>query len=183
MSDTDPQHDPAQPEVGEEPTAAALGTRCISVLVAGGLYGLAMDDVQEVIALPPMTRVFHAPSAIAGVVSLRGEILPIVDLRVLLGERESASRSADTARVIVVREEDGAKRRAGLLVDELRGIRDLPEGELDPVPATVSAAASQLVTGVLAEPPPCSMIGVTKIFESAEVMPMARSPAGDVGRR
>ena len=47
--------------------------------VAGAPYGLALEDVQEVIGMRTLTRVFHAPAAVAGVTSLRGEVLPVLD--------------------------------------------------------------------------------------------------------
>jgi len=56
---------------------------CVSVGSAS--YGLPLENVQEVIGVRPVTRVFHAPSALAGIINLRGEVLPILDLPVLLG--------------------------------------------------------------------------------------------------
>ncbi len=173
MSDDEPQ-DTASNAVVEDSTAE-LGARCIAVQVRGGLYGVRMEDVQEVIALSPLTRVFHAPPAMAGVTSLRGEILPVLDLAILLGAGEATPRTSVEARVVVVREATGLKRRAGLLIDELRGIRDLPEDGLDPVPTTVSSSAGEIVVGVVPESPPCSMLSVSKIFASSELAGLAQS--------
>jgi len=137
--------------------------RCIAVRVGDALYGLPVDHVQEVISLRPVTRVFHAPPALAGVTNLRGDVLPVLDLGVLLGA-EPTALTAD-ARIVVVRERSGQKRRAGLRVDELRGLRDLPEA-LTAAPSTTGDRTREAIRGVIPEPPPCAVLDVPVLFDS-----------------
>lgn len=92
-----------------QPEPAESLDRCISVRVAGALYGLRVEEVQEVIGTRPITRVFHAPAALAGVTSLRGDVLPVLDLGVLLGG-DGGLASTPEVRIVVVREKAG---RAG----------------------------------------------------------------------
>lgn len=141
----------------------AARARCIAVRVGGGLFGLPVEHVQEVIGLRPITRVFHSPPALAGVTNLRGEVLPVLDLGVLLGGDPTGQTAA--ARIVVVREESGLKRRAGLWVDELSGLRDLP-ATLAPAPATAAERVREVVRGVIAEPPPCAVLHVPALFDS-----------------
>ncbi len=167
----------AQPELGETGAARALvsGARCIAVQVRAALYGLPVEGVQEVMSPRPLTRVFHAPPALAGVTSLRGEVLPILDLAMLLGVAE-ASAAVEPC-IIVVREAGGQKRRAGLLVDVLAGLRDLPEAGLLAVPATLGELARSLVVGVIGDPPPCSVLSVPQILDSPLISALSgRSP-------
>ena len=148
-------------------------SRCISVRVRDATYGLVMDDVREVIGVRPLTRVFHAPESVAGVMSLRGEILPVIDLGVVLGSREPTSRDAEGARIVVVREQGGARRRAGLLVDELGKIRELPPEGLTEVPSTIVAPMRDFVLGVIPDPPPCTMLGVSELLSADELSELA----------
>lgn len=152
------------------PTAKP-GARLISVQVAGSLYGLRVEEVQEVIGLRPLTRIFHAPPAMAGVTSLRGDVLPVIDLALLLGAE--ASRSEADARIVVVRETSGQKRRAGLRIDRLGGLRDVPDGGLTPTPATAAESVRALVLGVLSTPPPCSVLSVEAILNADALVPLA----------
>jgi purine-binding chemotaxis protein CheW len=145
--------------------------RCISVTVRGSLYGLRLDEVQEVIGPRPVTRVFHAPLVLAGVASLRGEVLPIVELGVLLGG-EPAEPEKD-ARIVVVREPAGARRRAGLRVDALGPLRELAAGGLQAPPATASARARELVVGIVPTPPPCALLSVSAILAVPELAELA----------
>jgi purine-binding chemotaxis protein CheW len=127
----------------------------ICVEVAGSAYGIAVADVQEVLGYRTPTRVFHAPKALAGITNLRGEVLPVIDLAALLhGEPPPAEAEAADPRVVVVRERGGARRRVGLKVDALLGLRDAPQARRSDVPAAVVARLGDLVIGVVSEPAP-----------------------------
>ena len=141
------------------------------MLVGRSLYGLPLEDVQEVIGMRQLTRVFHAPPAVAGVTSLRGEVLPVLDLGVLLGG--SASGVGSDARIVVVRERAELKRWAGLRVDELGPLREVPADGLAAPPTTLSDAARELVEGVISEAPPCSVLRLSSILASPLLVGLA----------
>lgn len=155
--------------------AGDLQDRCVSVLVAGETYGIPIADVQEIIGARPVTRVFHAPPALAGVTSLRGEILAVLDLATLLGRAEVAQSEVHGSRIIVVREHAGSRRRAGLFVDGLGPVRDLPGGiaSLVAPPATISALLRPFVRGLLAEPPLCAVLDVPALLDSPALAKLA----------
>jgi purine-binding chemotaxis protein CheW len=139
----------------------------ICVEVAGSAYGIAVADVQEVVSYRTPTRVFHAPPALAGITSLRGEVLPVIDLSELLhGEGETRVAAADP-RVVVVRERTGARRRVGLKVDALLGLRDAPAAGRIEVPAAIAARLGELVLGVVSEPAPAfALLSVAGILNA-----------------
>ena len=146
----------------------------ICVEVAGSAYGIPVAEVQEVIGYRAPTRVFHAPSALAGITSLRGEVLPIIDLASLLDGAGSARVEALESRVVVVREVGGARRRAGLKVDALLGLRDAPASAHGAVPATIAAALGDLLLGVVSEPPPAfALLSITGILSSPALRELA----------
>jgi purine-binding chemotaxis protein CheW len=127
--------------------------------------------VAEVVDLKPLSRVFHAPAAIAGVENLRGEVLPVIDLSVLIGEGPSAP--TPDSRIVVVREVAGARRRAGVLVDELGVLRELPKSGLEAVPSTLPEATARLVAGIIKAAPPCCVLDVEAILGSEELSSLA----------
>jgi purine-binding chemotaxis protein CheW len=138
-------------------------SRCIAVRAGAGLYGLPVEHVQEVIGMRPVTRVFHAPPALAGVTNLRGEVLPVLELGLLLGS-ELLSLTPD-ARIVVVREPSGLRRRAGLRVDELSGLRDVPP-ELASAPSTLGERARAVIRGIIPDAPPCAVLDVPLLLDS-----------------
>ena len=148
----------------------AAKPRCMEVELAGGLFGLDVEHVKEVIALRPITRVFHAPPVIAGVVNLRGDVLTVIDLAVLLGQ--SSVTSASSARIVVLRDA-GERRLAGVLVDRLGALREMPPEGLAQVPTTLSSGVARLLSGVIPSAPPCGVIDVAELFQTPELLALA----------
>jgi purine-binding chemotaxis protein CheW len=105
---------------------------------------LPIADVRETLPVPPITRVFLAPPCMAGVFSLRGEIVPVIDLGILLGLPVTAV--GDDSKIVVV---DHAAGVVGIVVDRLRDLRTV-DGALDPPPANLAAEVASLMIGVVA---------------------------------
>ena len=139
----------------------------ICIEVAGAAYAIPVAEVQEVIDYRPPTRVFHAPPALAGIFSLRGEVLPILELAALLEAEPSRLQAASSPRVVVVRETIGPRRRVGLKVDALLGLRDVPPAGCGEVPPAIAARLGGLVIGVVSEPAPAfALLSVSGILGS-----------------
>ena len=151
----------------------------ICVEVAGSAYGIPVAVVQEVIGYRAPTRIFHAPSALAGITSLRGEVLPIIDLASLLDGAARARVEALDPRVVVVRELGGARRRAGLKVDALLGLRDAPSAGQVTVPPTIAAHLGDLVAGVVSEPAPAfALLSIEGILNAPALRELSGAAVG-----
>src|SRR5580658_2067186 len=106
----------------------------VALRMAGELYLVAREEAREVLGVPsPLTRVPGAKGWILGLANVRGQLLPIIDLRAFLGSGPTpASRNT---RIIVVNHRDIP---AGLLVDEVLGFRRFADAEFSAdVPATI----------------------------------------------
>lgn len=121
--------------------ATEAGTGVV-VRFGAGRYAVPMAAIAEVGRVARVTRVPGVPMWVAGVSNWRGRILPIVDLRPLLGVPASDVR--EDARVVVTGDEAMS---VGLLVEAVEGVATLPPGELDAAPATVSNDAAELLAG------------------------------------
>jgi purine-binding chemotaxis protein CheW len=97
----------------------------------GAPYALPVERVREIVRMRPITPVPRVPEDVRGVISLRGEIVQVVDLRRRLGlaSLEPTRRS----RVIVVHSADG--RVAGLLVDAVTEVLSVADDALRPTSA------------------------------------------------
>lgn len=97
----------------------------VALRMAGELYLVARDEAREVLGVPaPLTRVPGARPWILGLANVRGQLLPIIDLRGFLGA--GVSPVSRNSRVIVVNHRDIP---AGLLVDEVLGFRRFSDAE------------------------------------------------------
>jgi purine-binding chemotaxis protein CheW len=102
-------------------TEPAAGTGIYVRMALGGeLYALPVDSVLEVADLRDVAPVPGAPRPVLGVCNLRGNLLPVIDVRRLLGTAEA--RAVDQRLVVAVR---GA-RRVGLAVDAVTDVGPLP---------------------------------------------------------
>lgn len=107
---------------------------------------LPIADVRETLPVPPITRLFLVPACLAGVFSLRGDIVPVIDLGVLLGL--AATTAGGDSKIVVVEHPAGL---AGIVVDRLCDLRTV-EGALDPPPANLAAEVAALVAGIAVTP-------------------------------
>lgn len=123
--------------------------------VAGQDFALPIGSVKETLPERPLTRLFLVPPFVAGLINLRGEVVAVLDLAALLGlggaKREGRNIVVLRANLLPgARDPRNAANRpaAGLLVDRLDGVHDLPAGELAPPPATLSAEPAAYLEGV-----------------------------------
>lgn len=107
----------------------------VALRMAGDLYLVAREETREVLGLPPaLTRVPGAKQWIKGLANVRGQLLPVVDLRQFLGS--GTTPITRNTRVVVVNHREIP---AGLLVDEVLGFRRFAEGEFSgDAPPTVA---------------------------------------------
>lgn len=103
--------------------------QAVSFRLNNELYALNILDVQEIIKPVSITLVPLAPEWIAGVINLRGQILPVIDLGKRLG-LPTPAQSRGT-RFIITRY---SERRIGLIVDEVLEVLRLYEAHLEAPP-------------------------------------------------
>ena len=94
------------------------------------LYGIDLDLICEILKPPPLTKVPRIDPTILGVISIRGQVVMLVDLRQLMNLAPTSWPR--TARVIVV-EINGE--HIGLLVDQVTQVRRLTLSELERRPS------------------------------------------------
>ena len=107
--------------------------------IAGGPYALPVECVREIVRLRPITPIPRAPQDVCGVISLRGEIVQVIDLRRRIGAQQDAPTRR--ARIVVVQGEDAV---AGLLVDGVREVIRVGLADLQ-----TQAGAEGMVAGLV----------------------------------
>jgi len=125
----------------------------VRVQVADEHYALPVADVLEVAELGDVTPVPGAGPAVLGVRNLRGQVLPVVDLATIF---EVAPGKAER---IVIAERGGL--RAGLAVDAVAGVEQLPE-------ATEEVGSGHLVGAALADGALVGVIDVESVLAAVQ---------------
>lgn len=111
--------------------------------LAGHLFGVDVDRVQEVIRNQTTTRVPLAPDAIGGLINLRGQVVTAIDLRQRLGL--PAAGPDHLPMNVVVRTSDGP---VSLFVDVIGEVIDTDDELFESPPETLTGPGRELILGV-----------------------------------
>ncbi len=124
-------------------TADGENVQLATFIVGKFFFGIDVLNVQEVLRFQRMTKVPLAPAVIVGLINLRGQIVPALDMRrrLFLDPRNAE----ETPMNLVVRTEDGA---VSLLVDEIGDVLELKPNAFENTPANVSANVREMIRGV-----------------------------------
>jgi len=128
-------------EIDEEDTSHQF----VTFQVANEIFGLSMEQVAEIIRLPQTVGVPLTPVALVGLSNLRGNVLPVLDLRRLLNLEES--ENSDATRVLVA----DVGRQVGLIVDRVSKVISVEESQIEKAEGVKTATDSQLLSGVIRE--------------------------------
>ena len=118
-------------------------------VVAGQFLGVDVTEVQEVLRGQSMTRVPLAPPVVEGLINLRGQIVPALDMRCVLGLlprlRDPNGTESPGAVSVVVRSAHGA---VSLQVDEIEDVIELDTRSFEAPPPNIDGALRPLFAGV-----------------------------------
>lgn len=106
-------------------------------------YGIPILTVQEIRGYQEPTRIVNSPPAIKGVVNLRGDIVPIVDLRIQF-QLEQVVYNEITATIVL----NLGQRVIGVVVDSVSDVVALQAGQIKHAPEMRSGVDTDYVTGM-----------------------------------
>ncbi len=115
----------------------------ISFAISDEDYGVDIQTVKEVIRHREITRLPKAPAFVKGVINLRGDIIPIIDLRERFGMEQQ--EYTNMTRVIVVEVEG---RSVGMVVDSVSHVIRIEEGQIELPPPCVGKKSEEYIRGV-----------------------------------
>lgn len=111
--------------------------------LAGATYALPSDDIQQLEMVTAPTPVPNAPEFVDGVVSVRGQVIPAMNLRARFGFPRAPHDVR--SRLVVVR---ALGRTVGLLVDSAREFASIPADAIKPLPEGVGGMTGRYLRGV-----------------------------------
>jgi len=112
----------------------------LSFELAGAPYAVPVERVREIVRMRPVTPVPRMPDEVRGVISLRGEMIELIDLRrrLSLGSIEPSRQT----RIIVIKTNDDEV--VGLLVDAVREVLRVSEEAIQPATGSETGAVNDL---------------------------------------
>ncbi len=106
-------------------------------------FCIDISKVREVKEMMPITKIPQAPEGVEGIVNLRGQVIPIINLKKILGYYDDNALS--TKKIILVEMESDV---VGFIVDDVSDVVSFSEGQIESVPSVVGNYQGHYIKGV-----------------------------------
>lgn len=113
-------------------------------------YGISILRVREIFGYTQVTPVPKTPGYVRGVINLRGQVIPIIDLRVKFGMR-TGEISSETCIIVVeakLESDEGQDVLMGFIVDRVQEVLDIPESNIDAAPSFGADIDTKYIQGM-----------------------------------
>jgi purine-binding chemotaxis protein CheW len=131
-------------QVTQEEVAVEGELELLTFIIAGEQYAIAIERIIEIVTPRALTRVPNADQAVVGIMSLRGTIVTLVDVRRKLRHPPAGEATEDT-RIIVI---DYEREILGFLVDRVLRVVKARPGEIEPHPVVHATELEEAIQGV-----------------------------------
>jgi len=118
----------------------------LTFLLAGEEYGLDIIGVQEIQGWIEPNKIPHVPDYILGVINLRGEVIPLLDLRCRLSLSSEKNQLSSNTVIIVVKSSTGET--IGMVVDAMSEIYKIEQQQLKPSPDLNDDVSANFLKGI-----------------------------------
>ncbi len=134
------------------------------------LYGVNIMDVKEIVRLQNVRVIPNAPFYVEGIINLRGEIIPIIDLhkRFKLQNMAHASDDTEIEGGFIILNIDGNK--IGIIIDKVERVVTVKSEEVKEPPQMLSGIGTEYIEGVVREKQGyLIMLNTRKLFNAKEL--------------
>jgi len=133
-------------DLGEE----VQGVQYLTFILNGEQYGLGILRVQEIRGWESVTRIPNSPEHVKGVVNLRGNIVPVYDLRLRFG-LPSVPYTKETVVIVVRAGKEGSERSMGLVVDAVSDVLVVRDESIGATPEFGTGVPTEHIKGLVAD--------------------------------
>ncbi len=157
----------------------------LTFTIAEEVFALEISKVREVLDYTTITKVPRMPGFLRGVINLRGNVVPVVDMRLKLG-MGAVERTVDTCIVIVELEVDGESTQMGAIADSVKEVIDLDAANIALPPKLGTRLKTEFIKGMGKQDDKFLIIlDIDRVFSSEELALVRESsegvPSGSMG--
>lgn len=133
------------------------------------IFALDIKSVKEVLEYIKITKVPRTPDYMLGVINLRGNVAPVVDLKMKFGMPPS-EKTVDTCIIIVEVDIDGAKTTVGILADSVKEVVEFDTNSIEDAPTIGLNLNIDFIQGMAKKDSEFVIIlDIDKVFSSEEI--------------
>ncbi|MDT8442677.1 MAG: chemotaxis protein CheW [Desulfuromonadales bacterium] len=111
------------------------------------LFGVEVTRTREILSMTSVTKVPQTPDYLLGVINLRGQVVPVVDMRLKLG-LPAGEETEDTCIIVVEVQVDGETIVVGALSDAVREVLEIRQDQIEPAPRLGTRLKTEFITGM-----------------------------------
>lgn len=115
----------------------------VTFLISGESYGVEVLCVSEILGMTDITPVPNTFNFMKGVINLRGEVVPVVDMRLKFGMEEKEYDSFTVIIIVEVR-----KRLIGMIVDAVSDVANIPVSSIQNTPHFTTRIETDFIRGI-----------------------------------
>ena len=119
----------------------------LTFALASEEYGLEILKVREIIGYMEITAVPQTPAYVKGVINLRGQVIPVVDLRAKFG-METTGVTEETCIIVVEISQDDRNISTGIVVDHVSEVLDIAGEDIEESPEFGSSVNTDFILGM-----------------------------------
>lgn len=137
-----------QTETLPSEAAANVGGRFLTFVLDGEEYGAEILKVREILGLMDITPVPQTPDFVAGVINLRGKVIPVIDLRSRFQMAPVEATEETCVIVVDTTWKDSEAVMMGVVVDTVREVVNIDSSQIDPPPAFGQDISTDYILGM-----------------------------------
>jgi purine-binding chemotaxis protein CheW len=161
----------------------AVQQQYLTFFLADEEYAIGIQRVKEIIEYTTTTKVPKVPAWIRGVINLRGNVVPVVDLAVRFGLEERPVTKT-TCIVVVEVEQDSERTVMGVIADAVNQVIDLAPKDIEEPPAFGTRVRLEYLFGMGKLGKKFALIlNIDSVLSAAELLTVSTIPAATVEAR
>ena len=121
--------------------------KALTLRLQDELFAVEAGSVREILDLVPITEVPNAPEFVAGLINVRGRVVPLADLRVMFG-MDRPEPDKDTRIVVMEIDIDGEPTIAGILADKVHDVTDIEAASIEEAPKVGMRWRPEFIQGI-----------------------------------
>jgi len=144
-------------------------TQFLTFKLGDEVFALDIGKVREVLDFTTVTKVPQTPGFMRGVINLRGNVVPVMDMRLKFGLSKT-EKTVNTCVIITEIEVDSEKTIVGAMADSVQEVLDLEPGQIEPPPRIGVKLNTEFLHGMGKHGEKFIMIlNIDKIFQANEM--------------
>ncbi|MDH4226786.1 MAG: chemotaxis protein CheW [Deltaproteobacteria bacterium] len=152
------------------------GGKFLSFQLFGEEYAVEVLRVREIIGIIDITPVPQTPDFVKGVINLRGKVIPVIDLRLRFGLKET-SYTEETCIIVV----DVKNVLMGVIIDTVLEVLDIKSDDIDPAPSFGVKVRTDYIYGMCKTGKKAKILLDIERVLSAEELHMVEELSGSAG--